>query len=239
MSKKIFYITLPLIGLFGALTPSYGGEVFVQSPILSNPGLDQFNQEVKTAPTAINYNRRAEALRRLGLRKEAVDDINRSLQLEPSNVAVLTLKGQVYFEDGMYPEAVTNLNEAIKLDPKFDNGYLMRGRAFLRLKQYSKALDDANTVLAADPKSAPGYVLRGAAYFGLGKYSDAIDDCTSAIKLNPSIVKAYYWRGQAYQANKDYQKSVDDLSKAVSIQSDYRPAQVALALSYYKLGKYL
>lgn len=239
MSRKISFLTSSLIGALGLLqvSASFAGEIFMQNPVTSNPGLDAFNQQIQQNPSPENYNKRAEALRRLGMRKEAMDDIDQSLSKEPNNVAVLTLRGQVYFEDGMLPEAVSSLNEAIKIDPKFQNGYVLRGRSFLRMEDYNKALSDANLALQLDPKSAYALALRGAAYFGLGRYNDAIQDCTDSIAANPNFDKPYYWRGQAQQALKNYDKSVDDFKNAIRLQPDYRPALVALALSYYRMGK--
>lgn len=238
MSKRTYVILSALVGLVGATLPSYSGEVFMQSsPTQYSSDLREWTEKVQNAPTAVNYTRRAEALRRIGLRKEAVDDINASLNMEPTNVATMVLKGQVYFEDGLFPEAEKTLTDAIKSDPNFAGGYELRALTFLRMKQYGKALDDANTLIKADPKSAMGFLIRGTAYNGLRKYDNAIQDLTTAIGMNPSLDKAYYWRAEAYQNTDQYQKSVDDYLAAIKIQSDFRPAQIGLALSYYKLGK--
>ena len=238
MSKRSSVILSVLVGLVGATTPSYCGEVFMQaSPTQFSSDLTEWTQKVQGDPSPVNLARRAEALRRIGLRKEAVDDINKSLELEPTNVATMVLKGQVYFEDGMFPEAVSSLNSAIKTDPNFAGGYEWRALTYLRMKDYGKALDDANTVIKADPKSAMGYLIRGAANNGLRKYDDAIADLNKAIGMNSNLDKAYYWRAEAYQNTQQYQKSVDDYLAAIKLQSDFRPAQIGLALSYYKLGK--
>ncbi len=228
-----------LIGVFLPLLPALGDQVmtggFVPSRV--SPIVRDLNQEIQGNPSAANYKSRAEALRRLGMRKEAMDDLNSTINLEPENVAAHVLRGRVYFEDGMYPEAISNLNTAIKYDPKFEKSYVLRACSYLRLKEYSKAVDDANTILALNSKSAVAYQLRGAAYNGLGKYSNAIDDCTQAINLDPKLDKAYYWRAEAYQNAGDYQKSVDDFTEAIKLEPAYRPALIGRAWSNYKLGK--
>ncbi|MBX9685213.1 MAG: tetratricopeptide repeat protein [Candidatus Obscuribacterales bacterium] len=238
MSKSKRYIPqLVSLGLLFSITPSYCGQAFIQSPTMLPPAVHTYTQQIQSEPSAANYSRRAEILRRLGLRKEAVDDLNQSLNLEPKNVSTRVLRGRVYFEDGMYPEAVQNLDAAIDLDPKFLGSYELRSRAYLGMKDYGKALADANTILGLNPKSGVGFLLRGAAYVGLKKYSDAIDDCTSAINADNTLDKAYYWRAEAYQRSGDFQKSVDDYLQAIRLQPEYRPAMIGLAWSYYKLGK--
>lgn len=224
-----------LLGTLAAVPSANCDALFIQNPLPQQ--VTDVTQQIQTDPSAENYSRRAEELRRLGMRKEALDDINQALTMEPVNVATNVLRGRVYFEDGMFPEAVANLGQAIKIDPKFAGSYELRARAYLRMKEYSKALDDANTVLQDDPTNANGLLLRGAAYNGLRKYSNAIDDLTAALKLNSKLDKAYYWRAEAYQNSGDYQKSVDDYVQAVKLQPEYRPALVGLAYSYYKLGK--
>lgn len=238
MNKRTYLILSVGLGLLGTFSPSYSGEVFMQSsPTQYSSDLREWTQKVQQEPSAVNYSQRAEALRRVGLRKEAVDDINASLNMEPTNVATMVLKGQVYFEDGLFPEAVSSLNSAIKTDPNFAGGYELRALTYLRMKEYGKALDDANVVIKAEPSSAMGYLIRGTAYNGLRKYDSAIEDLTKSIGINPKLDKAYYWRGEAYQNLQEYQKSVDDYLAAIKITPDFRPAQIGLALSYYKLGK--
>ena len=233
---------LPLsvsVALLSAIPASFCDQLMMQGivPSRNSPAVDDISAQIKLNPNSENYKSRAEALRRLGLRKEAVDDLNKAIELEPANVQNHMLRGRVYFEDGMYPEAIRNLDAAINVDPKFVPAYALRANSFLKLKEYSKAFDDANALLKLDPSSPLGLYLRGAANNGLKNYDDAIKDCTAAINANPKMEKAYFWRAEAYQNAGQYQKSVDDFGQAISLQPDYRPALLGRAWSNYKLGK--
>lgn len=239
MRKRTWFVSLSVaIGLLSAVPSAYSDEVMAPvGPVLTNSTVNQFTQQIQSNPSAANYLGRAEALRRLGMRKEAIDDLNQALSLEPNNVATKVLSGQVYFEDGMLPESISNLDAAIKMDPKFEASYALRGRSYLKLKDYNKAIADANKLLELNPKSPLGFLLRGAAYNGSGKYSNAIDDLNAAINADPKMDKAYYWRAEAYQNSEQYEKSVNDYLQAIKLQPNYRPAYLGLAWSYYKLGK--
>ncbi len=239
MSGNTWRVALSVsIALLSAVPSSFCDEIMMPPVLPANlaPGMSGYNQQVQDNPNAENFKNRAEALRRLGLRKESVDDLNKAVSLEPENVQAHVLRGRVYFEDGMYPEAVQNLDTAIKLDPKFAESYILRGRAYIKEKDFAKALDDANAFLQFNPNSPLGFALRGAAYQGLKKYDEAIADCTTAIKGDATLDKAYFFRAEAYQDSGQYQKSVDDYLKAISLQPNYRPAMLALAWSYHKLG---
>lgn len=239
MARNTWLLALAVSFGLSALTPSYGDQLMMQgiAPARTSPQVESITQQLKENPNSSNYKSRAEALRRLGLRKEAVDDLNKAIELEPANVASHVLRGRVYFEDGMYSEAVNNLDAALKVDPKFAPAYALRANAYLKLKEYSKAVDDANTLLQMDPKSALGLYLRGAANNGLKNYDAAIKDCTDAIAANPKMEKAYFWRAEAYQNSGKFKESVDDFTQAINLQPDYRPALLGRAWSNYKQGK--
>ncbi len=227
-----------LIGLVSS-TPVCADQVMMQGfPVRTSPLVQQLNDQIKTTPNSENYQRRAAALRELGLRKEAVDDLNQALSLEPSNASSLILKGKIYFEDGMFPDAVANLDAALKIDANALSALALRSSSYLKMREFDKAVSDANALLQLDANSSYALYLRGAAYEGMKKYPEAITDLSAAIKANPKIDRAFYWRAEAYQNTNEFQKSVDDYSQAIALNPDYRPALLGRAWSYYKLGKF-
>lgn len=195
------------------------------------------NQQVLSAPTALNYKNRAAEYQRLGLRSEAVNDLEQALSLEPQDVVAQFLKAEVYFASGMYPETLKSCDDALKIDPKFVSAKALRTRVFLKQNQYQKALAEANSLFALAPDAAQSYLLRGAANEGAGKYDSAIKDCTDAISRDPKQAKAFYYRGQAYQESGQLEKSINDFSQALELEPSFRPALLARAWSRQKLGQ--
>lgn len=215
-----------------------GGQVLIQGvPGRDYSQLSDLNQRVLSAPVASSYKDRAAMYQKLGLRKEAVDDLNQALSLEPQDAVAQLLKGEVYFESGMYPEATKCCDEALKIDPKFLSAHLLKGRALVKSKEYAKALAEANALFALAPDAAEPFLLRGAVYFGMGKFDNAIKDCTDALAKDPKSAKAYYYRGEAYQSLRQYDKSVSDFTEAINLEPSFRPALLARASSEQKLGK--
>lgn len=207
------------------------------TPGRSYPQLMNLNQQILSSPTSANYKTRAAEYQRLGLRSEAVDDLNQAISLEPQDAVAYLLKGEVYFASGMYPEATKSCDDAIKIDSNFVGARVLRTRAFLKEKEYSKALVEANALFSLSPNSAEPYLLRGAAFEGLGKYDNAIKDCTDAIAKNPKLAKAFYYRAEAYQESGQYEKSINDFTQAINIEPSFRPALLGRAWSQQKLGK--
>lgn len=236
--KKQFWFSLTLL-LASCPSAALGGEIMMQGL----PGgrdysqLQNLNQQVLSTPVAASYKDRAAMYQKLGLRKEAVDDLNQALALEPQDAVAQLLKAEVYFASGMFPEATKSADEAIKIDPKFTGAHLLKARALVKSKDYAKAIVEANAVLALDPNAADAVAVRGSAYLGMGKFDNAIADCTDALSKNQKLTKAYYYRGEAYQGLGQYDKSVADFTEAINLEPTFRPALLARATSYQKLGK--
>jgi len=206
-------------------------------PSYSLDALKELDQQIQDTPNAQRYKLRANKFREIGLHKEAVDDLNKALQMAPGDSAAYLLRGENYLDEGMYPEALSDLNNAIKLDPQLLEAYAARASTHNKMKEFEKGLADANSALQIKSNSALGFLLRGTAYDGLKNYDKAISDCSAAINLNSSMPKAFYYRGFAYQNQGNYQKAVDDYTKALALQGGFRPALLGRAWSNFKLGQ--
>jgi tetratricopeptide (TPR) repeat protein len=217
---------------------AFAGQILIQgTPGRDFSQLNSVNQQVLSSPSPTSYKDRAAVYQQLGLKKEAIDDLNQALALEPKDAVALLLKGEVYFASGMYPEAAKSCDDAIKIDPKFVGAYTLRISSFIKEKQYAKALADLDTLFTLSPNSAVPYALRGAAYVGMGKYDNAIKDCTEAITRDPKQAKAFYYRAEAYQDSGQYDKSIPDFTEAINLEPSFRPALLGRAWSEQKMGK--
>lgn len=237
MDKKsglIFLLALSFsLSLF---QPAQSDQLMMQGFIPESNSLAEHNQNVYTNPNSDNYKNRAGEYKRLGFHKEAMDDINQALSLEPRDVISLTMKSEVYFQSGMFHEAISSLSEAIKIDPKFVGARVLRTRSYLRLREYAKALADANELMPLCSNKAEPLLLRGASYEGLGKYESAVSDLTDALKSDPKLARAYFYRAKAHQDAGEYQKAVDDFSQFLNMQGFSREALLARAWCNYRLG---
>lgn len=234
------WLLLSALVLLSSLPPPevFAGQILMQGvPGRTSPVITDLTNQIQIDPSALNFKNRAAEYKKLGLPAEAVNDLDKAIELEPKDVIARTLKAEVYFNSGMYPEAAKECEAALSLDPNFVGAQVLRTRAHIRMKDFNKALEEANALLALTPKSPEPLLLRGAAYEGLGKTQEAVADLTAAVTADPKMTKAYYYRAKAYADAGQYDKSVDDFSKAIELEPTFRPALLGRAWSKFKLGK--
>ncbi len=74
-------------------------------------------------------------------------DIERAIQLNPSNAYAYDNLGDMYREWGKYNDAINAYGQAIRVDPKFLSAYFNRGLTYERMNNPNNARADYETVL--------------------------------------------------------------------------------------------
>ncbi|PVD18742.1 hypothetical protein C0Q70_21293 [Pomacea canaliculata] len=96
-----------------------------------------------------------------GRQLEAIQYLNRALQLDPDNTEALVARGAVYANNECYPKAVEDFERALEADPKHSNArkYLLEtrlafGRSHEERDQLEEAEDDYKEALKLNPQSS-------------------------------------------------------------------------------------
>jgi tetratricopeptide (TPR) repeat protein len=160
---------------------------------------------------------RASASGEQGRYEEALDDLNRALELEPNNVHALWNRGEIYRLLGRYDEALDDLNRALKLEPNNVHALDNRGVTYRMLGRYDEALDDLNRALKLEPNNVFALWNRGEIYRLLGRYKEALRDLNRALKLEPNNVYALGNRGATYRMLGRDEEALDDLNRALEL----------------------
>jgi len=153
--------------------------------------------------------------------KQAVDDLNAAIKLNPTDVGAwvtYTLRGEVYRLLGNYKQATEDYDKAIEKNSEYAKAYDGRGLTYGALGNYKQAIDDFNKAVILDPKLAKAYTDRGATYEVLGNHKQAMDDYNEAIKVDPKCAWAYGSRGGTYYFHGNYIQAIDDLDKALAFE---------------------
>ena len=80
--------------------------------------LEIFNQVIKQAPTfAEGWNKRAIVYYLKGDYEASIEDITRTLSLEPRHFGALSGLGIIYFDQGKYHKSLGAFQEALKANP--------------------------------------------------------------------------------------------------------------------------
>lgn len=100
---------------------------------------DAFHDAIGGRVTAAFYLQREQAEVQCKMYQQAINDINKAVEMEPKNVDMWVEKGSVHLRVGQHNEAIEALNKAISLDPKAAAAYRMLGYCQVQQKKNKEA----------------------------------------------------------------------------------------------------
>ncbi len=189
-----------------------------------------------TSDNATIYCNRGHVYGRLGKLKEAVEDYDRAIAINPRYVEALDYRGVVHCRLGNMHQAISDFDRAVEINPKYPEAYNDRGIAHDAMGDHAFAIEDYDKAIEINPAYWGAYYNRARACFALGDYTRVIEDCSRSIEINPKFAEAYNMRGIANDSLGNYGRAVDDFGMAVKINPNFAKAYYNLALAYDKMG---
>lgn len=126
---------------------------------------------------------------------QAIEDLTRALNLDPSDRAAQRARCLAYLQNREWTNALLDADGLIQHDSEDCAAYKLRGQAHMGLKDYQHAHEDFSRVLRMR-RDAETFYLRARAKVHLGDYQEAIFDCNDATAINPRLACAFYLRGK-------------------------------------------
>jgi tetratricopeptide (TPR) repeat protein len=167
--------------------------------------------------TSSGYVGRAKVFINRGMRKEALLDYDKAVELDPDNVYAWANRGITRVQVGDLAGAKSDLAKAEAIDPAFVQNGIGRGmladverRPRDAVEAYTKALDQ-------EPDNRYAIEHRAAAYAGLGDTQRALADLTAIVEKRPDEPDAYVDRGNFFLDQREYDKAIADFDKAHSL----------------------
>jgi tetratricopeptide (TPR) repeat protein len=151
----------------------------------------------------MNYCNRAITLRKLRRYQEALGDLERAVELEPSNAVYNFNRGLVYFEMGSYDAAIAEFTATILADkllykvrgsalllslqshfitPRCGQAYFNRANCYRRVGRLEEAVTDLRIAVGLDGSLATGHNSLGLALCELGRYEEAGKSMDAAVE---------------------------------------------------------
>ena len=189
------------------------------------------------------YAHRAQALLDLGRNKQALEDVNRAIELAPKWAGAYRIRASVYaaLQDSQAAAAdeanamVANLHVRTIEFPESS------GPADPQPAAGGQAPDPDDTVPEMEESaSSPGYEerrMRAAALFDHGRYAEAIAVYTELIAGGDTSAATYYARGFAKARNRAVQESIDDYTLAIQADPNFAAAYNNRGVAYRSLGR--
>ena len=182
------------------------------------------------------YNMRASVFDSLGNRARAIEDFDRSIEINPLYAETYNNRGLVHNSMGNHIRAIDDFDRALEINPLYADAYNSRGLAHNSMGNYMRAIEDFDRAIKINPQNAPAYSNRGAAYMALGNSTQAIADYNQAGEIDPDYADADYNRGISNQHLGKYQQAINDYNKAITINPKHAKAYFNRGLTYVAIG---
>jgi len=141
---------------------------------------------------------------------KAIADYNFALEVDPTNINALRLRGVAYGSEEKYESAINDYTQVIEI-----NQNDIEARKYLCYMHY----------------------LQGNKNYEKGKLDNAIVNFTQVIKTDPVNASAYQGRACAYYVKKEYDKTWEDINKAKNLGCQIENEFIeALAAAYVNRG---
>jgi tetratricopeptide (TPR) repeat protein len=129
------------------------------------------------------YINRGIAFEKTGQMKEAIEDYNRVIALDPLYFEAYNNLGVLYGQNELFDKAIEYFNKSVGIDPTYVDAYVNRGIAYALSGRYDSALEDFNKAVLLDQNSAEAYFNRGNLYLSIGRKDLAVSDFRKACDL--------------------------------------------------------
>lgn len=130
-----------------------------------------------------SYYYRSKAHSGLGDFEEALKDINKSLEQDPTDHLTIDMKGKIYLALDRPEDGLKEFKKVLEIDPSFDDIHFSIGRAHYKMMNYNAAISEFDLAISEDPKDSKSYRLRGLSYLILEIDDKACNDLSKARKM--------------------------------------------------------
>jgi len=151
-----------------------------------------------------------------GRYEEAVQEFQRSLDLDHNNDETLRSLATAYQKLGKASAAEDAYRNAVALRPNYWGVYSAFGKFYFEQARYAEALGMFQKEIQLAPQNYNGFLNLGTTYSQLGRYTEAIEALKHSIDLRPHFV-AYGNLGAAYFYLRRYTDSAATYQQALRI----------------------
>ena len=169
--------------------------------------------------------------------EEALEQIDRALEINPSNSSWWSSKGFLLDHLERYEAAITAYERALEHDPDDRELLSALGLDCVRTGQLLRAIDIFDRVQQIDPGYEPAYCHRIMMYAELGDHDLAEEMFYSAQQIDEHCPHCFWHLGCSLWMRDDVQRAIWCWQRLLEIEPNYRGARRRLAEAYRRLGE--
>jgi len=125
-----------------------------------------------------------------GKYEEALNAINKCLEISPDFVLALTTKAGLLSVMGDYRGSLQVSEHAITLKPRQAEAWINKADALINLGRYEEALEASEEAIRLDPDNLTAWINKGTAFGYLKRYKEELMASEEALKISPDDDRA-------------------------------------------------
>ncbi len=185
----------------------------------------------------LGYLKRGETYRRRGETGEALRDLRRAAELDPTATRPLELLGDLNASLARYARAQESYEAYVRLDDRSVRVLYKLALARYRLGNSQAALPPLRQALSVDDRAAPAHYLLGLCLKALDQPQEATAELEKAVRLEPGLGAAREQLAELYSAAHREKEAINQLEALAALEPHRPERQLALGLAYGKAGR--
>ncbi|XP_033264763.1 tetratricopeptide repeat protein 13 isoform X2 [Orcinus orca] len=183
------------------------------------------------------FEQRAEILSPLGRINEAVSDLTKAIQLQPS-ARLYRHRGTLYFISEDYATAHEDFQQSLELNKNQPIAMLYKGLTFFHRGLLKEAIESFKEALKQKVDFIDAYKSLGQAYRELGNFEAATESFQKALLLNQNHVQTLQLRGMMLYHHGSLQEALKNFKRCLQLEPYNEVCQYMKGLSHVAMGQF-
>ncbi|XP_062267284.1 tetratricopeptide repeat protein 13 isoform X2 [Platichthys flesus] len=183
------------------------------------------------------YEQRAEILSPLGRISEALGDLTKAIQLQPS-ARLYRHRGTLLFISEDYVAAMEDFQQSLELKKNQPIAMLYKGLTFFHRGMLKEAIETFKEALKFKPDFIDAYKSLGQAYRELGDFESAMESFQKALMLNQNHIQSLQLRGMMLYHHGSLQEAIGNFKRCLQLEPYNEVCQYMKGLSHVAMGQF-
>jgi len=170
-----------------------------------------------TKDNALIHNNLGSVLWHQGKVREAIHEIEISLQINPTSAETQNNYGTILWEEGRQKDAIEHFRKALECSPSYAAAYNNLGTALLQIGQIDESIPILQTAILIRPGLADAHFNLGLCLLHKGLPKDAAHQFQEAIAIDPNHAQSHNSLGTILASQGKEKEGLAEFQKALAI----------------------
>ena len=205
----------------------------------SDVDIKKLTEEIEKEPNnPYRYYDRAMGYYKLNLLENALEDIDKVIELDNKDLRIFVDKGNVLIGLSRYDEAIECFSKVIESEskPMIEFSYKQRGACFFQIEDYASAIKDFKMFIQLEPQNPFGFYDLANSLKCNKEYEEALYYINKAIEMSPQNADNYFIKADVYRLTYFYKEAIEYYTKAIELNDKDNDSYELRAELYYLIG---